>query len=167
MADLAKAFAVCVFMCAMIFRLPIWAPQYATLLRIFIIFLYYITRRVRVQKGYVFSLQGDAASSAESKQTNDVVPKARVAHDAKRSLILAVGFQIVFVALAAISYVNNTLIKCAYRETLSLRELVVIAVKEHGQCCSSMHVKLLAPHGPFFKLHTTCRPQHPQSALLD
>ena len=64
-----------------------------------------------------------------------VVPKAKVfAGNLKTTLAVAGLAQTGFLLLAAISYLNNTVIMCAYREHLSLRELVFIALREHGAC---------------------------------
>ena len=144
-AAMAQGIAVAVAACAMLFRFPIWAPQFSFFVRVGIIVVYYFTRRPRPKhlgEGFVFTVPSDTESknnpddqSSNAKKAHGKPPSGQVvaSHSSwKTTVAMASVAQLGFLLLAGVSFVNNTIITCSYREHLSLRELIFIAVKEHG-----------------------------------
>lgn len=150
---MAQAIAVVVGACAMLFRFPIWAPQFSFFVRVGIIVVYYFTRRPRPKhlgEGFVFIAPSHAQFESKNDRRRDESAKAKKDHHGKppsgrvvasstsgswkTTVVTASVAQAGFLILAGVSFMNNTIITCSYREHLSLRELIFIAVKEHGAC---------------------------------
>jgi hypothetical protein len=146
LGGMAQVVAGIVFVCAMLLRIPVWAPHMALWVRVGLIASYFFTRRgpPKHQRRAVFAHRAPVSGTITSRSSrssrrhndddsdNDIVGRAN--NNLKRSVLLAVAANVLFLLLAAVSAVNNTIITCAYREHLSLRELILIAVNEHGAC---------------------------------
>ena len=113
--------------CGMLFRFPIWAPQYAVATRVSLIVLYFVTRRrvrgprrefleiseklkispwrKKATSQYVF------AHATESTSTTSQV--TTVSHQLRPAVIKSIVAEIVFLIIAGISQLNNTLIVCS------------------------------------------------------